>query len=108
MGEFRETGKFDTKAVEKLNLKLIMGYLLVINLIGAGVTLRDKIAAQNGAWRIPEKTLFFWCVLGGCPGVYLMMRLIHHKTLHRRFMWGIPLIFFVQCAAVILIRRAAG
>lgn len=94
--------------MEKLSLKLIVSYLVVINLIGAGVTLRDKIAAQNGAWRIPEKTLFLWCVLGGCPGVYLMMRLIRHKTLHRRFMWGIPLIFLAQCAAVILIHRAAG
>jgi uncharacterized membrane protein YsdA (DUF1294 family) len=94
--------------VENLSLKLIGSYLLVINVIGAGVTLWDKIAARNGAWRIPEKTLFLWCVLGGCPGVYLMMRLIRHKTLHRRFMWGIPLIFLAQCAAVLLIRRVIG
>ena len=94
--------------MENLSLKLIGSYLLVINVIGAGVTLWDKIAARTGAWRIPEKTLFLWCVLGGCPGVYLMMRLIRHKTLHRRFMWGIPLIFLAQCAAVLLIRRVIG
>lgn len=108
MGIFRETGKFDTKVVEILSVKLLVGYLLIVNLIGAGVTLWDKIAAQNGSWRVPEKTLFLWCILGGCPGVYLMMRLIHHKTLHRRFMWGIPLILLAQCAAVMLIRRVLG
>lgn len=78
-------------------MKIIL-YLLAVNFIGAAVTLHDKRAARRHAWRIPEKTLFFWCVIGGCPGVYFAMRLSHHKTLHKRFMWGIPAIFVAQCA----------
>ncbi len=72
--------------------------LLLINCIGIFVTIHDKRAAQRGAWRVPEKTLFALCVLGGCPGVYLTMRAIRHKTKHKRFMIGIPLIFAGQLA----------
>lgn len=84
-------------------MKLILVYFVLINGIGAVVTAWDKHAAQRGAWRVAEKTLFLWCVLGGCPGVYLTMRTMHHKTRHKRFMWGIPLIFLAQCVLVFLL-----
>ncbi len=77
---------------------ILFFWLLLINCIGIFVTIHDKRAAQRGAWRVPEKTLFALCVLGGCPGVYLTMRAIRHKTKHKRFMIGIPLIFAGQLA----------
>ncbi len=77
---------------------ILFFWLLFINCIGIFVTIHDKRAAQRGAWRVPEKTLFALCVLGGCPGVYLTMRTIRHKTKHKRFMIGIPLIFAGQLA----------
>ena len=77
---------------------ILFFWLLLINGIGIFVTIHDKRAAQRGAWRVPEKTLFALCVLGGCPGVYLTMRAIRHKTKHKRFMIGIPLIFAGQLA----------
>ena len=77
---------------------ILFFWLLLVNCIGAFVTIHDKHAAQRGAWRVPEKTLFALCILGGCPGVYLTMRTIHHTTRHRRFMIGIPLIFAAQLA----------
>jgi uncharacterized membrane protein YsdA (DUF1294 family) len=77
---------------------ILLFWLLLINCIGIFVTIHDKRAAQRGAWRVPEKTLFALCVLGGCPGVYLTMRAIRHKTKHKRFMIGIPLIFAGQLA----------
>lgn len=77
---------------------MLFYWLIAVNLIGAIVTIHDKRAARRGAWRVPEKTLFLFCFLGGCPGVYAAMRLAHHKTLHKRFMLGIPLIFLIQCA----------
>lgn len=73
-------------------------YLLAVNLAGAGLAALDKWKARRGRWRVPEKTLFLFCFLGGCPGVYLAMRLCRHKTLHKRFMWGIPAIFLLQLA----------
>lgn len=71
-------------------------WLIAVNIAGISITAQDKRAARRGAWRVPEKTLFLLCILGGCPGVYLTMRAIHHKTLHKRFMIGIPLIFLAQ------------
>lgn len=75
-----------------------MIYLFIVNGLGAAVTAYDKLAARRGAWRVRERTLFVFCVLGSCPGVYAVMRLMHHKTRHLRFMLGIPLIFAAQCA----------
>ena len=46
--------------------------------------------------RVPERTLFFWALVGGGPGVYASMLLIRHKTLHRSFMLGIPAIMILQ------------
>lgn len=89
--------------------KFLCLYILLVNAVGAAVTAWDKRAARRGAWRVPEKTLFLWCVLGGCPGVYLTMRCIRHKTQHKRFMWGIPLIFLAQCALIVfLMSRVFG
>lgn len=79
-------------------------YLTAVNLLGAGVVALDKWKARCGRWRIPEKTLFLFCLLGGCPGVYGAMQLCRHKTLHRRFMWGIPAIFVLQMAVILLCR----
>lgn len=79
-------------------MHLLLFWLLVVNICGAAAAIHDKRAAVRGAWRVSERTLFLLCILGGCPGVYLAMRAVHHKTKHRRFMWGIPAIFLIQCA----------
>lgn len=83
-------------------MNYLLLYLLAVNVLGAAVTALDKWKAQHRRWRVPEKTLFLLCVLGGCPGVYLTMRVCRHKTLHKRFMWGIPAIFVLQFAAAAL------
>lgn len=80
-------------------MKLLLLYLAVVNLAGAMAVLIDKRRARRGQWRVRERTLFLFALLGGTPGVYLSMRLCRHKTKHRRFMWGLPLIFFLQLAA---------
>ncbi len=87
-------------------------YLFVINFAGVIAVLLDKHRARRGKWRIPEKTLFLLAALGGTPGVYLTMRAIRHKTLHKRFMIGLPAIFIAQMAlavgALVLWLRAVG
>lgn len=75
-------------------------YLLIISLIAAVLTVADKYKAAHHRWRIPEATLFIVAALGGSVAMWLTMRLIRHKTRHRRFMWGLPLILLVQIAAV--------
>ena len=86
-------------------LIFIAAYFLLISLVTAIVTVADKVKAGKGAFRIPEKTLFLLAVFGGSLAEYLTMKSIRHKTLHKRFMLGLPLIMILQlifAVAVIL------
>lgn len=56
----------------------------------------DKHRAKRGRWRIREKTLFLVAFLGGTPGAMLGMRVFRHKTLHKRFAWGLPALLLLQ------------
>lgn len=81
----------------------VLYYLIAVSVIGAIVCIYDKLAAPRGWRRVPERTLFFWTLIGGGPGVYLTMLLIRHKTLHRSFMLGIPAIMIFQAVIIIAI-----
>ena len=74
-------------------------WLIVINLATFAVYGIDKSRAKRGAWRVPEKTLFLLPLLGGSIGALAGMRVVHHKTRHWYFSWGIPAIFLLQLAA---------
>ena len=77
-------------------------YFLIISLITAIVTAVDKHKAKKGAFRVSEATLFVLAIIGGSLSEYLTMRAIRHKTLHKRFMIGLPIIMLLQLAAIIL------
>ena len=78
-------------------------YLLLVNIIGAIFVITDKKRAKKNQWRIKERNFFICCILGGCPATYAAMKIFHHKTLHKRFMWGIPVIFVIQIIALIFL-----
>ena len=44
-------------------------YLVFINLIAIILTIRDKHAAQQHRWRVPEATLLWVSILGGSLGI---------------------------------------
>ena len=46
--------------------------------------------------RVPEKNLLLLAVVGGSVGALLGMYLFRHKTLHRVFRVGVPVILAVQ------------
>ncbi len=82
----------------------ILLYFLIVSGISFLLVVYDKIAAKKlTEYRIPEKILLMFSVIGGSVAMYLTMRLIRHKTLHKKFMIGIPVIFFLQIAAAFLI-----
>lgn len=83
---------------EKLYLALGV-YLVAVNLLAAILTISDKRRSIRHRFRIPEKVLFLAAILGGSIGEYVTMRIIRHKTLHKRFMWGLPAIIVLQLAA---------
>ena len=84
-------------------MKLFLIYLAVVNLAAFALMGVDKRRAERGAWRIPERTLFLPAILGGSPGAILGMQVFRHKTRHRQFMIGMPLILLVQLVIVVLL-----
>lgn len=67
----------------------------LLDLVLMGV---DKAKARRGLWRIPERTLWLFALLGGAPGGFAAMRLFHHKTRHWYFRWGFPILALLQLA----------
>ena len=82
--------------------KLLFFYFCAVNALSAILTIADKSFAKRKKWRIRESTLILVAVLGGSPAEYIAMRIIHHKTRHKKFMIGLPLIFLIQLAAVLV------
>lgn len=82
---------------------IIFGYLLVINIAASLVCVWDKYKARTGGWRVPEQTLFMLVFFGGGIGMYATMKAIRHKTRHKRFMIGIPLIIVMQILCITLV-----
>ena len=73
-------------------------YLLAINAVTFIIYGIDKYKAKNAKWRIPEATLLLMTVIGGSVGAWLGMKVWHHKTMHKKFKYGIPTILLIQIA----------
>ena len=77
-------------------------YLIVINVIAIVITAHDKLAAINHRRRVPERVLMLISALGGAPAMYLTMLIIRHKTRKPLFMIGIPLVFLLELAVILI------
>jgi uncharacterized membrane protein YsdA (DUF1294 family) len=78
-------------------------YIAVINIIGFLSMGIDKAKAKKGAWRVPEKTLFLFPLLGGGLGSWIGMYFFRHKTKHWYFVVGIPAIFIIELGIAVYI-----
>lgn len=76
-------------------------YIILINLIAFVVFGIDKRKARKEQWRVPESTLFILAIIGGSIGALLGMLVFRHKTKHRKFTIGIPLILALQIALLV-------
>ena len=81
--------------------QLILIYLVAINVVTFFMYGIDKWKAKRSKWRISEATLLGLAVIGGSIGAWLGMRVWHHKTMHKKFQFGIPLIIVAQVAMII-------
>jgi len=82
-------------------IKNIIIYLLAINIIGFLAMWLDKRKAEQGKWRIKEKTLFLITVLGGGIGTISGMYTFRHKTQKLSFTIGLPAILILEIATII-------
>ena len=86
----------------------ILIYLLIINVVTFFTYGIDKYKAKFAKWRVPEATLLLLAVIGGSIGAWCGMRVWHHKTMHKKFKYGVPVIFILQLAiAVWIINKMA-
>ncbi len=76
-------------------------YLLAINVATFVTYGIDKWKAKKTKWRIREASLLLLAVLGGSVGAWLGMRVWHHKTQHKKFKYGVPVIIVVQLALIV-------
>ncbi len=87
-------------------ITLLTSYLAAVNLIGLALMGIDKRKAKKRAFRIPEATLFIVAIIGGSVGSIAGMYLFRHKTRHRSFVLGMPLILLAQIALVYAVLKA--
>lgn len=78
------------------SISIIIAIINIVTFIIYGI---DKYKAKKGKWRIPENSLIGLAIIGGSIGAYLGMRVWHHKTMHLKFKYGIPLIIIIQLIA---------
>ena len=85
----------------RFDLLFILIFLL-INFLGFCAQYVDKERAKKNKWRVPEYKL--WSVgLIAATGSYIGMRVFHHKTKHKSFMIGMPILSVIQIAALIFL-----
>lgn len=84
-------------------IKNIIMYLIVVNLLAFAAFGVDKQKAKARQWRISENTLLGIALCGGSLGAIWGMRTFRHKTRHRRFAIGLPVILMIQAVALLIL-----
>ena len=84
-------------------LQIIIYALFALNLITFIIYGIDKFKAKKAKWRISEATLLLLAVIGGSIGAWLGLQVWRHKTQHKKFFIGIPMILTLQVIATIYI-----
>ncbi len=74
--------------------------LLIVNIVTFAAFFYDKMAAKQGAWRIPEANLFLLAFIGGSVSAYAGMQLFRHKTRKGKFRILVPLFMMVHIVAM--------
>lgn len=75
-------------------------HLILINIVTFCMVGADKRAARLQQWRIPEKTLFAFTLIGGTIGAVLGSRVFRHKTAKTSFRSRFLLVVFMQLALI--------
>lgn len=72
--------------------------LIIINIIGIILMGEDKRRAKRHQYRIPERTLWTFAIIGGAAAMTIGMKLYRHKTKHTAFKIGFPFLAILQIA----------
>ncbi len=80
----------------------ILFILLTINVATFIIYGIDKWKSKHKKWRISEAMLIGLAIIGGSFGAWAGMIIWRHKTKHKKFKYGIPLIFLLQLSLIML------
>ena len=86
---------------------IIYTSIAILNVITFFLYGIDKRKAKKNRWRIPESILLLLAVLGGSIGALMGMKIWHHKTMHKKFKYGIPLIMILQIGMLLYLWQMA-
>ncbi len=86
---------------KKLIVQIIIFAIIFINLLPFLMFGIDKIRAVNKTWRISEKALLKFSILGPFGG-FLGMKVFRHKINKPRFYVGIPFFAIIQLIIIII------
>lgn len=72
-------------------------YFTLVSIISIILVIYDKIASKKfKRKRIRENVLLIFAFIGGAFFMYIFMKLIHHKTRHKKFMIGLPIFILLH------------
>ncbi|MDO5047878.1 MAG: DUF1294 domain-containing protein [Anaerococcus sp.] len=92
--------------IENLVYDYGLSYFIFINILGISLSLYDKLASKKfRRKRVRERTFFILAFLGASLFIYISMVIINHKTRHKKFMVGLPLIVIFHGLIFILLRK---
>lgn len=74
-----------------------------INLLAYVVFIYDKRQARSGGWRIPEKTLLGFALIGGSPAILVARRRHRHKTRKQPFVGRLFAIVGLQISLLVFV-----
>ena len=77
-------------------MHVVLAYFITVNVLGLVLFGIDKWKAKHDKWRISEATLLSVTAIGGSIGAWVGMKVWHHKTMHKKFKYGIPLVIVLQ------------
>lgn len=86
----------------------LSAYVAVMSIALMGMMGVDKRRARLGRRRISERRLLLWALLGGAAGGWIGLRLFRHKTKHRMFAVGLPVMTVLHGVLLAAAFRMAG
>lgn len=85
-------------------MKVFLIYLLIINLISAGLFVFDKISAKKNGRRVEEIALHLLELLGGVFAIFVLIYAIRHKNRKFKYLIFTYLILILWIVAFLMIQ----
>lgn len=84
-------------------MEILITYITLISIFTFILMYVDKQKSIKGDFRISESTFVKLSLIGGAIGTYIGMYTFRHKTLHKKFYIGIPIIILINLISFLLI-----